>query len=367
MKESGKDISLTQATVTIINAMLGAGILTLPRTVGVSGGTPDTWISLIFSGLVFIGIGWALCTLCMKFPGKTVFEFAREITGKWIAYVVGLAFIIYFLVSSAFEIRIMAEVTGMYLLEGTPQWAIVMVFMWIGMYMITGGFGVMIRVFEVILPITLIIFVVEILFASELFELKNLRPLLGDGVMPLVKGLKPALIAYSGFEVMLVVNAYMKNPKESRKAIVWGISISMLFFLITFLMVIGSLSLEGVRNRIWPTLALVRSYEIEGLIFERFESWLLVIWIMQIFSTFGLKHYCASRGIVGLFRVPKKFILFVFLLIPVVYLIAMIPHDVNETLALGNLLGNSFILLFGVIPLLLLLLTLLRKKGGQQA
>ncbi|MCG7382074.1 GerAB/ArcD/ProY family transporter [Paenibacillus sp. ACRRY] len=367
MKESGKDLSLTQATVTIINAMLGAGILTLPRTVGVPGGTPDAWISLMFSGLVFIGIGWALCTLCMKFPGKTVYEFASEITGKWIAYVLGLAIILYFLISSAFEIRVMAEVTSMYLLEGTPQWAIVMAFMWIGIYMITGGLDVMIRVFEIILPITLVIFVIEILFASELFELNNLRPLLGDGVMPLVKDLRPALMAYNGFEVMIVINAYVKNPKESRKAMVWGISISMMFYLVTFLMVVGSLSLDGVKSRSWPTLDLVRSYEIEGLIFERFESWLLVIWIMQIFSTFGLKHYCASRGIVDLFRLPKKFIAIVFLLIPVVYLIAMIPHDVNGILALGDLLGDSFILLFGAIPLVLLLLTFIRKKGEGQA
>ena len=32
----------------------------------------------------------------------------------------------------------MAEVTGLYLLEGTPVWAIVMTFMWIGLYLTTG-------------------------------------------------------------------------------------------------------------------------------------------------------------------------------------------------------------------------------------
>ncbi|UOK63087.1 spore germination protein [Paenibacillus sp. OVF10] len=361
MNGSEGSISTRQAVVIIVNYMLGAGILTLPRTTSEAVGTPDVWISIILSGLIITGVGIILVTLCRRFPEKTVFQFTREITGSWIAYILGFAMIMYFMVIAAFEIRVMAEVTGMYLLERTPTWAIVMVFMWIGIYLISGGLAVIVRVFEIILPITLIIFVIEILLSNQLFEIGNLRPVLGEGITPILKGLKPSLLAYTGYEVMFVMTAYMKNPKKSNVAMSWGIIISTMIYLITVVMVVGSLSLDGIKTRTWPTLDLVRSFEIQGLIFERFESLLLVIWIMQIFSSFTITHYCASVGIRDLFRTKKiKVIMYAFL--PVIYITALMPKTVDETFALGDMLGNLSVLLFATLPLLLLIISLIRKK-----
>ncbi|MEK3704771.1 spore germination protein [Paenibacillus sp. FSL R7-0198] len=366
MNDSRVKINTTQAVVIIVNYMLGAGILTLPRTTSRAVGTPDVWISILLSGLIVTGIGLILVTLCRRFPEKTVFQFTREITGRWIAYILGCVTILYFMIISAFEIRVMADVTGMYLLERTPTWAIVMVFMWIGIYMISGGLGVIIRVFEIILPITLIIFVMEILLSNQLFEISNLRPVLGEGIMPVLKGLKPSLLSYTGYEVMLVITAYMQDPKKSNKAMTWGLTISTMVYLITVVMVVGSLSLDGIKTRTWPTLDLVRSFEIQGLIFERFESLLLVIWIMQIFSTFAITHYCASVGIRDLFR-AKKIRWIMYALLPFIYLTAMMPKTVFETFALGDMLGNVSVVLFAILPLVLLLISIIRKKGGKHA
>ncbi|WP_458464653.1 GerAB/ArcD/ProY family transporter [Paenibacillus sp.] len=366
MNNSEGKISGRQAVVIIVNYMLGAGILTLPRTAGKAVGTPDFWISILLSGLIITGVGLIMVTLCRRFPEKTVFQFTREITGRWIAYILGCAMIMYFMVIAAFEIRVMADVTGMYLLERTPTWAIVMVFMWIGIYLISGGLAVLVRVFEIILPITLIIFVIEILLSNQLFEIGNLRPVLGDGIMPVIKGLKPSLLSYTGYEVMLVMTAYMQDPKKSNKAMTWGLMISTMIYLITVVMVVGSLSLDGIKTRTWPTLDLVRSFEIQGLIFERFESLLLVIWIMQIFSTMAITHYCASVGIRDLFRM-KKMQVIMYSLLPFIYVTAMMPKTVNETFALGDMLGNASVFLFAILPLVLLLLSLIRKKGGKHA
>ncbi|WP_405154038.1 spore germination protein [Paenibacillus sp. FSL K6-0108] len=363
MNPKQDQLTTVQAAVFIINYMLGAGILTLPRTTVSAVKTPDVWISIILSGLLVMLLGIILVTLCRRFPGKTVFQFTEEITGKWIAYILGAAIILYFLVISAFEIRVMAEVTRLYLLEGTPVWAIVMVFMWIGFYLISGGINSMARLYEIILPITLILFVLAIFLSSSLFEINNLRPVLGEGIMPVFKGVKSSVLAYTGYEVMFVVMAFMKNPEKGRKAMVWGILIPMVIYLITLVMVVGSLSIEGMKTRTWPTLDLMRSFEIEGLFFERFESLLLVIWIMQIFSTSTITHYAASLGCSQLFK--KKMLPFLIILLPISYITAMLPQNVDETFKLGDALGNASIYLFGVLPLLLLLLSMLRKKGGK--
>lgn len=356
-------ITTSQAAVMIINYMLGAGILTLPRTTVEAAKTPDVWISILISGMIIMLAGFIVVTLCRRFQGKTYFQFVPEITGKWVAFLLSLLVIAYLITISAFEIRVMAEVTGLYLLEGTPVWIIVMTFMWIGLYLTTGGINCIARMYEIILPITLLFFIIAILLSSNIFDVKNLRPVLGSGIMPVLKGIKPSLLSFTGYEIMFVAMAFMKSPKKGTKAMLVGITVPMVIYLITVIMVIGGLSIHGVQKRTWPTLDLMRSFEMQGLIFERFESLLLVIWIMQIFSTFTVAHYAASLGLSQLLKKNIRPILFIML--PVIFLIAMVPKDVSETFKLGDTVGYMSIYLFGGLPLILLLISKARKKGGK--
>ena len=125
-------------------------------------------------------------------------------------------------------------------------------------------------------------------------------------------------------------------------------------------MVIGALSIEGVLTRTWPTIELMRSFEIPGLIFERFESFLLVIWIMQIFATFTITYYAASLGLAQLFK--KNMHPFLYGLLPIIYIIAMTPKNINDLFTFGDKIGHAALILFGVVPITLLLISKLKGK-----
>ncbi|AWB45932.1 spore gernimation protein [Paenibacillus sp. CAA11] len=359
-QRTGIQLSTTQAAVIIINYMLGAGILTLPRTTTEAVGTPDVWLSMLLSSIIIWIAGMIVVMLCRRYPGETFFEFAPKIVGKWLAVPLGLCVIFYFLLISAFEIRIMAEVTGIYLLEGTPYWAIVMIFILIGYYLIAGGLNAITRLFEIILPITLIFFVIVMLMSLKIFDLNNLRPVLGQGIMPVLRGMKPTLLAFTGYEIMFVVMAFMKQPKRGTRSLVGALLVSIGIYLITIIMVVGGLSVVGVKNKTFPTLDLLRSFELEGLIFERFESLLLVIWIMQIFSTSTITLFAVSLGSTQMTR--RKINLFLFIALPLVYLFALMPKSQREAFIMGDMLGNTSIILFGGMPLLLLIADMIRKK-----
>jgi len=363
MREAGTKLNTSEAVIVVLNSVLGAGILTLPRTISKAVGTPDVWISVLMSGLLVTAIGLMMVALCRRFPGKTVFEFLPQLTGQWGAYVLGMLIVSYFVVLCSFEIRVMAEITSMYLLKGTPSWVSIMVIMWIGLYMMNGGLKVMIRVFEIMLPITLALFLLVFLLSGRLFELNNLRPVLGEGFMPVLKGIKPSFLSYSGYEVVLITTAFMTTAKAGSRAVIYSVLVTTLIYLVTIVMVIGNLSLEGVHSRTWPTLDMVRSFEIGGFFFERFESFFLVFWLTQIFATYVFKHYFASIGLRELFRL-KNVQVIQYVLLPVLYVLSYLPRNLDETLSLGDKLGDISIFLFGLMPLMLLILSFARKGAA---
>ena len=129
----GAKESLTtyQAAVLVSNFILGVGILTVPRTATEKVKTPDIWLSVIIGGLIAMLAGVIIVKLSQQFPEKTFYEYSEHIVGKWLGCMLNLLVIGYFVATSSHMVRALAEVTTLFLLEGTPHWAIIMAFMWV--------------------------------------------------------------------------------------------------------------------------------------------------------------------------------------------------------------------------------------------
>ncbi|MCM3626663.1 spore germination protein [Paenibacillus glycanilyticus] len=362
--EPNDKITSSQAAIVLNNTMLGAGILTLPRSVSESVKTPDSWISVLVGGIIVMLVVVIMLKLSLRFPGKTVFQYTQTIIGRYPGMVWCLMLILYYVVIAGFEIRAMAEVTLFYLLEGTPIWAITIPFIWLGAYLVLGGINSIARVFQIVFPISLFILIVSYLLSLRLFQIDNLRPVLGDGIYPVIQGLKSTVLVYSGCEVVMTLVAQLEHPKQALKAMLTGISIPVGLYFITIIMVIGGLSVDSAVTSTWPTIDLVRSFEITGFLFERFEFPLLVIWLMQMFCNYCSFFYNSSLGLSQVFNLSYKGVIFA--LVPVIFIVTMIPKNINEVFELGDSIGYSSILLFLLFPVTLSLIALMRFKGGIQ-
>ena len=80
--------------------------------------------------------GVIIVKLSQQFPEKTFYQYIQEIVGKWVGVLLSLFIICYFLILSAFQLRMLEGITSFFLLEGTPDWAIIMPFMWVSLYLI---------------------------------------------------------------------------------------------------------------------------------------------------------------------------------------------------------------------------------------
>lgn len=357
-------ITTYQASVFLTNTVLGAGILTLPRSVSESVKTPDAWISVLAGGAIVMLVIVLMVKLSQQFPGNTVFQYSRRIVGALPGGFLSLLLIVYFIIVAGFEIRVFAEITMFFLLEGTPIWAIVMPFIWIGGYLVFGGINSIARLYQIVYPVSLFVLVACYMFSFKIFDLNHLRPVLGDGLMPVIKGLKSTVLVFTGCEVVMILTAYMQHPQQAVKAMLMGISVPLLLYLMTVVMVIGGLSIDSVFTSTWPTVDLVRSFELTGFFLERLEFPLLVIWMMQMFCNFCSFFYNASLGFSQVFKL-KRFAV-IFGMMPLIYISTLIPRRIHDVFTLGDMIGNMSVILFFLIPVLLTLVLLIRKKGLKQ-
>ncbi|MFC7442515.1 GerAB/ArcD/ProY family transporter [Laceyella putida] len=353
-------INTIQAAVAITSFILGLGILSLPRGVTEKAGTADGWISTLLGGGIAMIIGIMIAKLCQRFPGKTFYQFSQEITGKWLGGLFNLIMVIYFTLIAGLEARGMSEVTKLFLLPRTPREVTILTFMFVGIYLITAGINSIVRLFALLLPITVIIFFVLLALSFDVFEFNNLRPVMGLGISPVLKGLSVTSLSYIGFEIMLLLAAYMKEPNKAVQAILVGTLTPTLIYTFIVAIVVGSFGVDDVTTYSWPTVTLFRSFEVTGIVFERYETFLLAIWIMELFTTFVGAHYFAALGLAQLFK--KQDQLFKYALLPVIYIIAMTPKNLNDLFKLGDWIGYLQLFLVIVIVPVLMFVAILRGK-----
>jgi len=357
-------ISTSQAAIYLNNSILGAGILAFPRFGVQSVGTPDVWMSLLLSGMIAMMSVLIMVKLSQQFPGRTVFQYAKKIAGSPIGAVIGFIMVMYFMLIAGYELRVFAEVTLFYLLEGTPVWAIVIPFIWVATYLVHGGINSIARLYQIIIPASILILILSFGLSVRLFDINHLRPVLSEGVMPVLSGLKSMMLLFAGCEMTMVLVAHMDDPKQAAKAMVYGTSLPLILYLITIIVVIGGMSADSVMRSTWPTLDLLRSFETAGLLLERFEFPFIVIWMMQLFCNFCSFYYGASLGITQLFGAKLRPVILG--ITPLLYIIALMPKRINDLFGMGTFIGFTGVGLFLVLPILLSAVYIIRRKGLKQ-
>ncbi|NSW90543.1 MAG: GerAB/ArcD/ProY family transporter [Firmicutes bacterium] len=354
-------ISTGQAAVAVSSIIIGAGILVMTRPAVEIVNAPDVWLSVLLAGVFSIILGIISVKLSQRFPEKTFFQYNKIIVGKFFGWILSMITIIFYVIVAGFEARMLAELVRTYLLLRTPMEVIIITFICVGTYLTVGGINPIVRAFELYLSIIVFIFFSILLLGLQYFELDNLRPVLGKGVLPVIKGMKATLLSYIGFEIIMILTAFMKEPHKAVKAVVIGTGIPVLIYVVISIIVIGVLTVDEVKTLTWPLASLVNSIEYPGGFVENFQIFFLIIWVLAIYTTYVASHYVASLGMCQVFN--KEFGTFVYALNPLIYIIALLPQNLKETFSLGDLIGYLGLIVAGIMPSLLYVIAFVRKKG----
>lgn len=241
------------------------------------------------------------------------------------------------------------------------------------MSVLVAGFGafkgieVIVRANQFILPLFVISFVFIFLLALWKVNLERLLPLLENGVQPIMlSSLLPA--SFIGeIVVLLMLLPSVNKPKEVRRKVLCAISAAVVFITlgtIFFVTVIGP-NLSG--HLLFPIWYLAKYINYENYI-QRIEGFVFFFLLIAIVIKITLFYYLtcmATAQTLGL----KTFHPVIFYIAPVQ--IAAATFLISNTVELQDIIAKywaPFALLFEIVlPLLLLMVAVIRKKGHRRA
>jgi len=327
----------------------------------------DAWIATIISiilGTAAIGL---YLTLSYLNPGLTLVEWFPEQFGKWIGTPIAWLYPLLFLYEAGRVLNDVKYLSTSLILEGTPYWSVIVLFLLAVTYIQLCGIEVLGRVGEIFLPyfLFMIVIIIILLLVGDLLKGENLQPVLQNGWQPILKSSFP-LGASQGFaqtlEFAMIWTLVHSNYKNIVKTTCYATIFSGFIILVTVLMMIMGLGESYFKMEIFPMFSLVSKVDV-GEVIKNLNVFAVLLFVISAIFKISLHIYFAIRGIQLLTGMKKSRKLIFFIFILSIYLGYSISNNIQEHLQVAFEIFpyNLWLVLLWIVPFLLLFVTLIRK------
>lgn len=237
----------------------------------------DAWLSVLAAWLLDILLAVVYAYMGIRFPGENPVQYSRTILGNTLGKLVGLLFILFFLVVGASLMRDLSIYVCTVFLPRTPNEVVLLSGYIIVAYIVRKGIEVTARMSEIIGPLILVSLIALFLLALPLSNFLRLKPQLDQGIYPFLSG-TPLILSYIGVCISMGwYSAICNRPENGFLAKFSAATMGVLVVCIVILFCIGSFGAAQAGNMVNPGLQLVRMIHISDY-FERIE----IIWLMIV-------------------------------------------------------------------------------------
>ena len=286
MIEKGK-ISAAQLGKMIYLAITPTAILTAPG-ISFNFARQDLWLSPLWAVCGVIAVPLALGLSRLQ-PDCGVVQASKNIIGRIPGWVLGGLFWLHCLYVSGIILREYGEFVVGAFLSDTPLVYVLGSLVLVCAFAVRGGVEIVGRFADLILPAFLLLFLLILLLIIPDLHITNMMPVLGEGILPALKGALVLQIWFSELSIAWFLLPYVSDRENAKKNL-WitfgAIILTLVLSNWVTLLLLGELT--GIYS--FPFLILARYIDLAEF-FTHLEALFMAIWVLGAFVKVCLFFY----------------------------------------------------------------------------
>jgi spore germination protein (amino acid permease) len=299
--------------------------------------------------------------------GKMLYEYSQKLTGKFIAVIIGLFYLVYFFTFSLYYCNTFDLLIKSSFLLKTPVWAMLIAGMPIYGVIAYKGIRNIGRLAEIIgilfLLVALVLFVSMLIQGTFSFVLPLYYP---PDTGKYLLSLKDAIEPFLGIEVLLVIPFFKKNKKTAKTAVFAIIGIG-LFYILDVYGCYAMIGMDEIVYHRFPLVDAIRLVEYPDIEFlQRLDVLYETIGFMRVFVGKSMLYLVIVELLCKM--MPKAKRVFIVIMVGLAITVASLSTNniTNILKTLASILIIGGIAAAFVIPLMLLMIAKVKmnaKKG----
>jgi spore germination protein KB len=331
----------------------------------------DAWIVILFSMLLSLPLLWIYTEINLNFPKDNIAGILTSLLGKIIGWPLAFLYAIFYLFDATRNISEFGDLIHMTFLVNTPSWIIMFMLLATIIYILFLRIENFARLTELITPIIFlaIISIYVMVAASGLIDLKQLTPVLANGVTPVLKASYPVIVnfPFAGTFIFIQFWKFVEPRDCVRKVTFVSVGLSSILLASTLVLIISVLGVNLAANSTIPLLKVIRVINISDIITNLDAIGVMLIFISGFYRA-ALILFAAATTLAFLFKVQD----YRWFLIPLGFLLLWYAnvYEPNYPFHVKFLLPQykqQFIPLYNLIPLFLFLIMKLKKYSKSKA
>jgi len=360
-------ISASQLFILMVLFELGSALL-VPLAIDAN---QDAWLAILL-GMVFSFVLLLVYhRLYLYYPDLLLTEYMQKILGKVMGTVLAFVYILYFMYDASRVLRDFGEMLLAFAYPDTPLFIANALLMLVIIYTIRKGIEVIARSGELLFIFMYVLAVAGfiLIVSSGLIEIKNLQPILEEGLFPVLKVVFTQTLYFPFTEVIVftMILPYLNNPKKAKVTMLCATGLSGINLIITMLINVCVLGVSLTARSQFPLLSTVQTIQVADFL-ERLDVFFMLALVISIFFKICLLFYVAVVGTANLFKVKSPSRLSYPLGLIILFLSITIASNVQEHIHEGLKVAMValHIPLLVIIPPLLLLVAFFKNRKEQR-
>ncbi|MCT4545169.1 MAG: spore germination protein [Vallitalea sp.] len=360
MFSQNNKISMRQIEILMILNLFSNTSLILPRVASeIAQG--DGHFIVIGGAIISLLYAFVITSLVKMFPNQNIVEYSEMIFNKPTGIIIGSIFCLKLIILAGLEIRVFGELVKQTLLRDTPIEIIVICMLLVVVYLTRKGYEARARMAELLIYIIIIPLIIIYLFAIPDIKLYNISPIFVITPTKFLYGSFLMSFAYSGMELLLLSTPFVLKPNRLPKVAYGSIGFVGILNALICMLTIGSFGPLETSRQIWPVMTIMQSIRLPGALIQRQDALMVSFWIMTVFLLINGYLFFAGLLIKKIANLKEQNFL-ILPLIPIVYLISLMPDNIVETYEWLTFMNRYVSLLF-LLPIPLILLIAAKIKG----
>ncbi|VEF48290.1 spore germination protein [Bacillus freudenreichii] len=358
---SKNQITQFQLIFLLIHAQVGVGVISMPFDVFLKA-DGDSWISVLLTGIILQGMVFLIWALMVRFPSTNLFGIIQALFGKIFGNAIIILYCIYFITIGSLVLAKFGYIIKVWMLPLTPTWLTLLLMTFTAYYIVKDNLQIMARFF-VLTSVIIVMFIVLSAFALKDANITYILPIGEKGLIPILKGIKPGIISFQGFELLLLVYPFVQDNKTGvlKAATIANVFVTLFyaFLVLTSLLFFSPKELKLIPE---PVLYLIKSFSFKMI--ERPDLLFTSMWIVLVATTYINLLYGISLGFLQVMN-AKEIKYFALIAACICFLIAINFQGKYEIQFLSKV-NNYFVYPLGFgLPVLLFGISILFKKKGE--
>ncbi|WP_332695242.1 GerAB/ArcD/ProY family transporter [Halalkalibacter lacteus] len=327
----------------------------------------DAWLAILLGMCCGIVLFFIYYFLFRQYPNLPLTGYAKKIFGKYLGWMIGLLYILYFLYMAARLLRDFGDLLLSSTMPETPLLAINILFVLAICYVLSLGIEVLGRTAEVFIVILIFLGLIGnfLILVSGDIDLHNLQPFLEHGWKPIVTTAFPLITTFPFGELLVftMLLPYLNRPELAKKVWLSALIISGLILSYTACLNIAVLGVEEVERSTFPLLSTIGKINLFEFI-QRLDAIVVFTFMITVFLKVSIFFYGVLIGMVDLFKLKNHQQIVLPTGVIIIFLSMVMAANFSEHIEEGlnitvHYLHIPFLI---IIPLLMLLVTMIGNR-----